>query len=137
MGKKKRFLDMLRPDRLDSKRDAAAERITAIGHSSDAVGWRPVPYTTPERFEQFLSDLDPDIESFITKANPDRDNPHFYEKTVDKEVALALKELESQRTEHKRYIHNIRIYQQASLTYMQNHLRSMEEALARKREEIQ
>lgn len=134
MSKVKSILDKLRPDRSDSKQAKTVERIAAIGHTTEAVGWRPVPYTTPDRFDRFLSNLDSDIESFIAQAGPDRYNPRFYERTVDGEVDLALKELKAQRTEHKRSIHNIRIYQQASLKDIENHLRRMEEALAKNKE---
>lgn len=135
MSKVKNVLDKLRPDRSDSKQAKTVERIAAIGHTGDAVGWRPVPYTTPDRYAQFLSNLDSDIGSFIAKAGPDRYNPEFYTRNVDGEVALAIKELKSQRTEHKRSIHNIRIYQQACLKDLENHLQRMEEALAKNKEE--
>ena len=134
MSKVKNLLDKLRPDRSDNKQAKTVERIAAIGHTTEAVGWRPVPYTAPNRFDQFLSNLDSDIESFISQAGPDRYNPRFYERTVDGEVALALKELKAQRTEHKRSIHNIRIYQQASLKDIENNLQRMEEALAKNKE---
>lgn len=134
MAKLKNFLDKLRPNRTDSRQVETVERIAIIGHSHDAVGWRPVPYTTPDRFEQFLSSLETDIDTLISKANPDRYNARFYEETINNEVELALKELISQRTDHKRSIHNIRIYQQASLTDIENHLRSMEGALSGNKE---
>ena len=134
MSKIKNMLEKLRPNQIDNKQAKTVERIAAIGHSSDAVGWRPVPYITPDRFEQFLGNLDADIESFIAQANPDCYNAHFYEKTVDGEVTLALKELAAQRTEHKRSIHNIRIYQQASLIDIENHRKRMEEAFTNKKE---
>lgn len=134
MSKVNNILDKLRPDRSDSKQVKTVERIAAIGHTTEAVGWRPVPYTTPDRFEQFLSNLDSDIESFIAQAGPDRYNPRFYERIVDEEVNLALKQLAPQRTEHKRSIHNIRIYQQASLKDTEGHLQRMEEALAKNKE---
>ena len=123
MSKIKNMLEKLRPNQIDNKQAKTVERIAAIGHSSDAVGWRPVPYITPDRFE-----------SFIAQANPDCYNAHFYEKTVDGEVTLALKELAAQRTEHKRSIHNIRIYQQASLIDIENHRKRMEEAFTKKKE---
>ena len=75
MSKVKNFLNKLLPDRSDSKQAKTVERIAAIGHTTDAVGWRPVPYTTPDRFAQFLSDLDSDIGRFIAQAGPDRYNP--------------------------------------------------------------
>ena len=92
MSKVKNILSKLRPDRTDSKQAKTVERIAAIGHSSDAVGWRPVPYTIPDRFNQFISHLDSDIESFISQGNPDRYNALYFEGTVDAEVKLALKE---------------------------------------------
>lgn len=134
MSKLKNILDKLRPDRTDSKQVKTVERIAAIGHTTDAVGWRPIPYTVPKRFEQFLADVDADVESFIAKAGPDRYNPRFYERIVDGEVALALKELECQRTEHKRSIHNIRGYQKASLKDIEGDLQRMEEALEKNKE---
>lgn len=134
MTKLKSILNKLRPDRIDNKQVRTVERIAAIDHSSDAVGWRPVPYTTPDSFEQFLANLDSDMERFIAQANPDRYNACFYETTIDAQVNLALKELATQRTEHRRSIHNIRIYQRASLTDMENHLHRMEEALAKNKE---
>ena len=83
MSKVKNILDKLRPDNTNNKQAKTVERIAAIGHTTDAVGWRPVPYTTPDRFNQFLTNLESDIDSFIAKANPDRYNPCFYERTVD------------------------------------------------------
>lgn len=135
MTKMKNFLNKLRPDRTDGKQAKTVERIAVIGHSCDAVGWRPVSYTVPERFERFISELDSDINGFISKANPDRYNACFYNTTVDREVELALKELVPQRTEHKRSIHNIRLYQQACLLDMENHLQRMEEAFVKNKEE--
>lgn len=134
MSKVKNILDKLRPDNTNNKQAKTVERIAAIGHTTDAVGWRPVPYTTPDRFNQFLTNLESDIDSFIAKANPDRYNPCFYERTVDGEVALALKELAAQRTEHVRAIHNIRNYQIASKKDIEYHLQRMEEALDRIKE---
>lgn len=134
MSKVKNILDKLRPDNTNNKQAKTVERIAAIGHTTDAVGWRPVPYTTPERFDQFLTNLESDIDSFIAKANPDRYNPRFYERTVDGEVDLALKELAAQRTEHVRAIHNIRNYQIASQKDIEYHLQRMEEALDRIKE---
>lgn len=134
MAKKKNFLDKLKANLTDSKQANTVERIAAIGHSCDAVGWRPVPYTMSDRFTKFLSNLDTDVKGFISKANPDRYNARFYERTVKEEVALALLELTAQRTEHKRSIHNIRIYQQASLSDIEYHLQRMEEALDHNKE---
>lgn len=128
-GKKwKEFLANLRPDRTDSKQVKTVERIAAINHSTEAVGWRPVGYTIPEHFEKFLQNLEADVEDLISKANPDMYNPRFYDKTVDIEVEIAKKELAGQRIEHERSIHNIRIYQQASLADIENHLHRVEEA---------
>lgn len=134
MSKVKNILDKLRPDSNGNKQAKTVERIAAIGHTTDAIGWRPVPYTTPDRFTKFLSDLDSDIGSFIAKAGPDKYNPEYYKIIVDGEVALAIKELKPQRTEHERSIHNIRIYQQACLKDLENHLQRMEEALAKNKE---
>lgn len=136
MSKVKNILDKLRPDSNGNKQAKTVERIAAIGHTNDAIGWRPVPYTTPDRFTNFLSNLDSDIESFIAQAGPDRYNTRFYDRIVDGEVNLAITELKAQRTEHKRSIHNIRIYQQASLKDIENHLQRMKEALT-KNEEVQ
>lgn len=129
MSKAKNLLEKLRPDRTDKKQVKTVERIAAIGHTTDAVGWRPVSYTIPDRFRQFLDNLDADIDHFIAHAHPDQYNPRFYEKTVDEEVALALQELEMQREEHIRSIHNIRTYQHASLKDMESHLQRMKETL--------
>lgn len=136
MSKGKNMLDKLRPDRTDKKHAKTVERIAAIGHTTDAVGWRPVPYTTPQRFEQFLSNLDSKIEDFIAKASPDRYNPRFFEQIINEEVALALKELAMQRTEHVRSIHNIRNYQNASLADIEMHLQRMQEAHSTNKEEF-
>lgn len=134
MNKIKNMLDKLRPDRTDKKHAKTVERIAAIGHTTDAVGWRPVPYTIPQRFEQFLSNLDDNIKDFIAKASPDRYNPRFFEQVINEEVSLALKELDMQRTEHCRSIHNIRIYQNASLADIEMHLQRMKEALSKNKE---
>lgn len=134
MNKIKNILSKLRPDRTDSKQAKTVERIAAIGHSSDAVGWRPVSYTIPDRFNQFISHLDSDIESFISQSNPDRYNALFFEGTVNAEVKLAVKELAVQLTDHKRSIHNIRLYQTASLKNLETNLQRMEEAYAKNKE---
>ena len=135
MSKFKNILNKLRPNHTDNKQVETVEHIAAIGHSCDAIGWRPISYSTPKHFEQFLSNLDTDIEQFIAQTNPDKYNANFFVSTIDNEVALALKELATQRTEHRRSIHNIRIYQKASLTDLTNRLKRMEEALNKNKEE--
>ena len=136
MFKLKNILNKLRPDHTDNKQVETVERIAVIGHSCDAIGWRPVSYAIPKHFEQFLSNLNTDMEHFIAQANPDKYNAHFFVSTIDNEVALALKELATQRIEHKRSIHNIRIYQKASLTDLTNRLKRMEETLKKNKEVI-
>ena len=128
MSKLKNFLNGFRPDRTNAKQMKTIERIGVINHSCDAIGWRPCLYTIPAQFEHFLKELDSDIDAFISKAGPDRYNARFYETTVDREVELALKELAAQHVEHKKSIHNIRIYQQASLLNAEAHLHEMEQA---------
>lgn len=133
MNKLKDILNKLRPDNTSNKRVKNVERVSAITHASDAVGWRPVPYATPDRFEKFLKNFDSDIESFITQAGPDKYNPRFYERTVDEEVKLALKEAASQNTEHVRSIALIRNYQNQSLKKIQLDLERLEKELERVR----
>ena len=133
-NKWKNVLEKIRPDHTENKQAKTVERVQAIGHSCEAIGWRPVGDTTPKQFQQFLNNLHTDIEGFISKTNPDKYNACFYVNTVESELALALKELEMQRTEHKRSIHNIRIYQKASLTDLENYLKQLEEALAKNKE---
>lgn len=129
------LLDLLNPHRTNAKQARTVERIAAIGHSCDAVGWRPVSYDMPERFERFLDTLESDIDSLIAGAHPDLYNARYYEETVDREVQIALMELRSQRTEHLRSIHNIRIYQNASLEDIHSHIRQLTESLNSKEEE--
>ena len=85
----KTIVDRLRPDHTKNKYFKGAERKETILHSTDAIGWRPIEYYIPERFQQFLSNLDSDIESLISKAGPDRYNPGYYEKIIVAEMALA------------------------------------------------
>ena len=68
----KTIVDRLRPDRTRNKYFKGAERKETILHSTDAIGWRPMEYYIPDRFQQFLSNLDSDIDTLISKAGPDR-----------------------------------------------------------------
>lgn len=124
-----KLLDLLNPHRTNVKQVQTVERIAAIGHSSDAVGWRPVSYQMPERFERFLANLEADIDNLIATAKPDMYNATYYEEIVAREVEIALKELLMQRTDHQRSIHNIRIYQDAALQDIKTHIRQYSEAL--------
>lgn len=125
----KTIVDRLRPDRIRNKYFKGAERKETILHSTDAIGWRPVEYCIPERFQQFLSNLDSDIDSLISKAGPDRYNPGYYEKIIVAEMALAMKEIERQRIEHTKDIHLIRIYQNANLEAVESDIERVEQAL--------
>ena len=125
----KTIVDRLRPDRTINKYFKGAERKETILHSTDAIGWRPIEYYIPERFQQFLSNLDSDIESLISKAGPDRYNPGYYEKIIVAEMALAMKEIEQQRVEHTKDIHLIRIYQNANLKAVESDIERVEQAL--------
>ena len=78
----KTIVDRLRPDRTRNKYFKGAERKETILHSTDAIGWRPMEYYIPDRFQQFLSNLDSDIDTLISKAGPDRYNPGYYEKII-------------------------------------------------------
>lgn len=125
----KTIVDRLRPDRIRNKYFKGAERKETILHSTDAIGWRPVEYCIPERFQQFLSNLDSDIDSLISKAGPDRYNPGYYEKIIVAEMALAMKEIERQRIEHTKDIHLIRIHQNANLEAVESDIERVEQAL--------
>ena len=127
-------LNKLRPDKTGNKKVVNVEQISAIGHSSDAVGWRPVPYTVPEDFEAFHTNVEKDVTDLISKANPDMYNVHFYDDTVRTALKSALDVMQEQRIEHKRSIHNIHIYQDGSLKKLSSYLASLEEELRRKEE---
>lgn len=129
MSKMKNILDKLRPDHNDNKQAKNVERIAAIGHTSEAIGWRPVPYEIPKDFQNFLNHLDSTIDAFISQAGPDRYNARYFEEVIETEYLRALKELVLQKTEHIRSIHNIEIYQKASLSDLEFDLQRMEEAL--------
>lgn len=131
MGKKSIF-DYLHPNRTDSKKAESIEQIAAISHSCDAVGWRPVPYKIPEEYSDFIENLDHDVLDFISQAKPDMYNAEFYEETIDGNVARAFKALHIQQIEHRRGIHNIRIYQDASLADLKGYLARLEAAYKRK-----
>ena len=133
-GKKKGFLDMLHPARMDYKEAKNVEQISVIGHSCDAVGWRPIPYTIPEEFAAFHADVENDVSALIQKAHPDMYNVRFYDETVQAALRTALDALESQRTEHMRGIYSIRTYQEASRTDLELDLARLEDALRRKEE---
>ena len=133
-GKKGSFLDKLHPEHTDLKETRNVEQISVIGHSCDAVGWRPVSYTVPAEFAEFHANVETDVYAFIQKAHPDMYNVHFYEETVQLALKSALAALEIQRTEHKRSIHNIRTYQEASRTDLELYLARLEESLRRKEE---
>lgn len=134
--KEKNILKKLCPDILNRKQAKTVEQISVIGHSSDAVGWRPVPYRIPERFEAFMENLDQDIEDILNHANPDMYNAHFYDEVVMREVEIALRELYLQRSDHERTEHNIRLYQTASRLDIENHMKQMIEAQKKIEEEL-
>ena len=133
-GKIGEFLSMLHPDQTDHKQAVNVEQIAVIGHSCDAVGWRPVPYTVPEEYSAFHSNVRQDVTEFILKAHPDAYNVHFYEERVQVALKKALDSLEGQRVEHMRSNHNIHIYQQASKNNLESYLARLEDALRRKEE---
>ena len=128
------LLNKLHPEQTDHKQAVNVEQISVIGHSCDAVGWRPVPYTVPERFAAFHANVEKDVTAFISKAHPDMYNVHFYEGNVQAALKGALNELEMQRIEHMRSIHNIRIYQNASKTDLESYLANLEDDLKKKEE---
>ena len=125
----KTIVDRLRPDRTRNKYFKGAERKETILHSTDAIGWRPVEYYIPERFQQFLSNLDSDNESLISKAGPDKYNPGYYKKIIVAEMALAMSEIDRQRVEHTKDIHLIRIHQNANLEAVESDIERVEQAL--------
>ena len=133
-NKKRSFLDILRPGRTDRKEVKTVEQFSVIGHSCDAVGWRPIPYTIPEEFAAFHAGVERDVSELIQKARPDMFNVRFYDETVQAALRTALDALESQRTEHMRSICNIRTYQEASKADLELYLARLEEALGRKEE---
>ena len=133
-GKIGDLLSKLHPDQTDHKQAINVEQIAVIGHSCDAVGWRPVPYTVPEEFSAFHANVRQDVAEFISKAHPDTYNVHFYEKHVKVALKKALDSLEGQRVEHMRSIHNIRIYEDASKTDLESYLVRLLDALRRKEE---
>lgn len=136
MSKVKNILDKLRPDYNDNKQSKSIERIAAIGHTSDAIGWRPVPYEIPVTYQNFLANLDTEIDAFISKANPDRYNAGYFEEVIEAEFKLAVEEAGLQKIEHGRSIHNIEIYQQACLKDLKSHHQRMKEALDKKKEVV-
>ena len=136
MSKVKNILDKLRPDHNDNKQAKNIERIAAIGHTSDAIGWRPVPYEIPAAYQNFLNNLDSEIDAFISQTNPDRYNAGYFEEVIEAECKLALEEAGLQKIEHGRSIHNIEIYQQACLSDLEFHLQRMKEALDKKKEVV-
>ncbi len=131
-GKLGNLLNKLRPEQTDPKQAVNVEQVAVIGHSCDAVGWRPIPYKIPEEFAAFHANVENDVADFISKAHPDMYNVHFYEGAVQSALKIGLDDLESQRIEHIRSIHNIRIYQDASLTDLKLYLARLEEALMKK-----
>lgn len=133
MSKIKDILEKIRPDNTCNKQARHVERVAAITHASDAVGWRPVPYTIPDRYAKFLQNLDSDIESIIEQAGPDQYNPRYFERTVDEEVDLALKEVVLQQIEHARSIASIHNYQKQSIEKIQLNLARLENDLEKVR----
>ena len=134
MSKVKNILDKLRPDHNDNKQAKNVERIAAIGHTSEAIGWRPIPYEIPASYQDFLDNLDADLDDFISQANPDRYNAEYFVEVIEEACKRALEKLPAQKIEHGRSIHNIEIYQQACLNDLELDLQRMEEALAKKKE---
>ena len=124
----KNILDYLNPNRNANKQAKLIERVSAITHTSDAVGWRPVSYEMPQRFQSFIAD-DSDMDDLLSKTNADMFNARFYEGTIDAEKAIGKCELSPQKIEHARIIHQIRIYQKASLLDMELQLQRLEDEL--------
>ncbi len=133
--KSKSLLDLLHPGHTDHKEAKNVEQLSVIGHSCNAVGWRPIPYKIPEEFAAFHADVEKDVSSLIQKAHPDMYNVRFYAETVQAALKTALDALEYQRAEHLRGIYNIRTYQEASRTDLELFLARLEEALRRKEAE--
>lgn len=133
-GKMDSLLNKLNPKRTDNKSVVNVEQVSVIGHSCDAVGWRPVAYSVPDAFERFHANVEKDVAAFISRAHPDMYNIYFYEETKEAAVKKAMTELDVQRAEHQRSIHNIRIYQDAALTDLVLYLTQLEEELKRKEE---
>lgn len=134
MSKVKNILEKLRPDHNGMKQVKNVERIAAIGHTSEAIGWRPVAYEIPEDFQRFLEELDDSLDAFISQAGPDRYNARYFEEVIEAEHRYALGVLALQETEHIRSIHNIEIYKKACLADLEFDLQRMEEALDKKKE---
>ena len=125
----KNILDYLNPNRNANKQAKLIERVSAITHTSDAIGWRPVSYEMPQRFQSFIAD-DSD-KGLLSKTNADMFNPRYYEGIVDAETAIGKREVSPQEIDHKRVIHQIRIYQKASLLNIQQQIARLEDELAR------
>ena len=136
MGKVKNILDRLRPDHNDNKQVKNVERIATIGYTSEAIGWRPIPYEIPEGYQNFLDNLDSAIDAFISQANPDRYNACYFEEVIEAECKRALDELALQEIEHGRSIYNIKSYQETCLSALELDLQRMEEALDKKKEVV-
>lgn len=131
----KNILDFLNPNRNANKQAKLIERVSAISHSCDAIGWRPLPYALPQRFQSFIAD-DNDMADLISQTNADMFNPRYYEGIVDAETAIDKCEVSQQKIDHVRIIHQIRIYQKASLLNIQQQIARMEDELARSEEPL-
>lgn len=129
MGKVKSILEKLFSRGTDKKHKSDNERIVTIDHRCEAVGWRPLPYTMPERFSEFQKNLDSDIDSFIKKANPDQYNKAYFDAIIDEEVKLALCECEPQRTNHGYSIADIEGQKKTKMRELDDIIREMEEHL--------
>lgn len=130
---KMKLFDLLKPNRMD-KQPKTVEHIAMIGHSCEAVGWRPIDYELPDIFQSFMTRLDSELETYLEEGKPDMYNARYYDELIDAKVQLALCELKKQRTEHLRSIHNIRIYQSANHEDMTLHIRDLTAALNEREE---
>lgn len=128
---KTKLFDLLNPNRMN-KQSQTVEHIAMIGHSCEAVGWRPIDYQLPKSFLSFMSQLDSELDAYLKEGKPDMYNARYYDELIDAKVQLALCELKKQRTEHQRSIHNIRIYQSANHADMTLHIRDLEAVLDKK-----
>lgn len=126
----KNILDYLNPNRNANKQAKLVERVSAITHTSDAIGWRPVSYEMPQRFQSFIAD-DSDMDNLLDTTNADMYNARYYESTVAAEQKIGKCQVSPQEIDHQRVIHQIRIYQKASLLNIQQQIARLEDELTK------
>lgn len=130
------FFNRFRPRTNDHKEAGTEEHVSYINHSSSAVGWGTVSHPAPESWAAYQAAFEQNVDSFISRANPDAYNAACLDREVSSKEEIAQAEARFRRVSNQRSIHNIRIYQEAVLQELDLRISRLEEALEKCEEEL-